>query len=122
MDKESTISPLIGTIIAILILIVNYFIFIKPILRRRYFKNNGIRLSPPVSKITKTHSSIGDGSFAEPVYEIVFEYQYNGRLYRVSKNHPIASDEGIPRIGEKMDIIIDPNKPEDIMIVPYAGL
>ncbi len=57
-----------------------------------------------------------EGAYEEgtKVFAPVYEFYFNGKTYRVKSN--VITNVGVPKIGEVLEIMIDPNNPEEFYV------
>jgi hypothetical protein len=111
------VEDLIFGVFALAVIFLFYFIAVAPLLRRRFLKKNGIALTAEIISATKTIFKKGSGTFAEPVWELKVSYTYQGTDYLVSKKHAISQSAAVPQPGSKLDVMINPQKPKDMLIL-----
>ena len=61
-----------------------------------------------------THYSSDDDGGTTLMYASIYEYDYRGKRYTYTSNTSSSSPSG--EIGEKVEVLVDPDNPEDITV------
>jgi hypothetical protein len=109
-------DSLFSIALSVLLLAFFCFVFVAPAMNRRRLRKNGIRTIANVKSAEKTMVNLGDGSFSIPIYRLQLHYDYAGNSYAVSKRHGITHYKTPPKPGDVVWIIVDPQKPTEILM------
>jgi hypothetical protein len=85
--------------------------------KTRYLQKKGISGVGKILKISDTLIKLGTGSFAQPVMEVILEVQgkESNTVAEVSLKQAFQTSD-IPKVGDLVNILIDPNNRSNVMI------
>ena len=83
--------------------------------KRTYLRKNGIPTTATVIRISKTSMYIGTGFSPMPLMTVVLEFETDGVCKQVIIDQALDPRD-IPNVGGKVNILVDPRNPENILI------
>jgi hypothetical protein len=89
-------------------------------LKKRYLLKHGVPVDAKVERIEKTIFSVGNPSRPVMEMDLSFEDAYKNK-HEITIRHAFSRSTLIPDEGDKLSILIDPNKPERVMVAPKSA-
>jgi len=112
------------TIIGTIVLIVFFYIgFVRPAQKRRRFLKDGIRGTAKIISVEKTLIKYGGrDSFAKPLMEIGLDVEFPGIPTRRLTIKQAFSTWDIPKTGQVVAVLADPEDYDRVIISPYQDI
>ncbi|MGZ3757110.1 MAG: hypothetical protein ACXVAY_02815 [Mucilaginibacter sp.] len=91
-------------------------------LKKRHLLKHGTLTIAKVNSIEKTIVELGEGVRARPVMRLVLDIKISGATYKqVTIKHAFFRTPQ-PKVGDNINILIDPDNSDNIMIAPNQNI